>query len=84
MPGEHSSDDPISNAESRFKVEVFKSLDALMSQRHERFKNFHSNFKRFVCLQPESYEKVGSSDMFKELIELYKDDTDSSDDVPQE
>ena len=41
---------------------------------------FHSNFKNFVCLQPESYEKVGSSDMLKELIELYKDDIDSSDD----
>ena len=49
-----------------------------------QFKNFHSNFKKFVCLQPESYEKVGSSDMLKELIELYKDDIDSSDDVLQE
>ena len=56
----------------------FKSLDTLTSQIYERFKNFHSNFKKFVCLQPEIYEKVGSSDMLKELIELYKDDTDSS------
>ena len=85
VPGEHSADDPISNPESRFKVEVFfKSLDTLTSQMHERFKNFHSNFKNFVCLQPESYEKVGSSDLLKELIELYKDDIDSSDDVLQE
>ena len=36
-------------------------------QMHERSKRSHSNFKRFVCLQPESYEKVGASDMFKML-----------------
>ena len=85
MPGEQSSDDPISNPDSRFKVEVFfKYLDTRTNQMHERFKNLHSNFKKVVCLQPEGIEQFGSSDVLKELTELYKDGIDSSDDVLQE
>ena len=75
MPGEEASDEAISDAESRFRVDVYyKCLDTLIMQLQVRFEKFHSLLGKFSCLHPSRYKTDGSHDMFKSLTEAYKDD----------
>ena len=60
--GELSLDDPIINAEKRFRVEVFnKVLDILKSKLDERFKSFRSVVNKFSVLSPSTLLSVTQS-----------------------
>ena len=85
--GELCLDNPIENAEKRFRVEVFiKVLDIIKSRLDERFKSFRSVVSKFKVLSPNVLLNVADNEVLrlaKLLSDEYMDDLDSET-FPQE
>ena len=72
MPGESAPDEPIVDAEAKFKACVYCAVfDRLIQEFHERFQDFNVFAEMFSCLLPRNF---GDSSSFKQLAEHYERD----------
>ena len=85
---EEARDEPITDAEKKFRVEVFfKVIDTVTSQLEERFKGQNFVAKTFIFLTPKSMLKMTVSEVrcaAYDLVSTYKSDLCSEFESPED